>query len=72
MEARDALARSSARDMPDFSGCADELVDWDIHIGGWRWRLPELRTDPAMGQKQYGNSIDYRPGMSGNAGVLTH
>jgi hypothetical protein len=42
MDASDAEARTSARDMPDFSGCADELRDWVM--AKWRPRNLVLRA----------------------------
>ncbi|WP_432239858.1 hypothetical protein [Herbaspirillum robiniae] len=58
MDASDAEARTSARDMPAFSGCADELRDWVMT----NVAAAQSGCALAVGQKRYGNSIGRRSG----------
>ncbi|WP_144769078.1 hypothetical protein [Herbaspirillum sp. SJZ099] len=58
MDASDVLARTSARDMPDFSGCADEVADW---IMAKMAAARRFGCALAMRRKRYGNSIGACP-----------
>jgi hypothetical protein len=52
MEARETLARTSARDMPDFSGCAVEREWWDIRFVTGVGDCPALQVKPGRGKSR--------------------
>ncbi|MBO9536688.1 hypothetical protein [Herbaspirillum sp.] len=67
MDASDALARTSARDMPDFSDCADKVTGWVMtKMAAARRSCCALATR----RKRYGNSIGASPSQRGSIALI--